>query len=83
MLPYTIGFAKSGLEDGVFNWGVILSLLPALLALLATYLTAKYLFFQTGVSLRLPEGSGVKMFLASAPIGITILYFIFYGKQWF
>ncbi len=83
MLPYTIGFAKSGLEDGVFNWGVILSLLPALLALLATYLTAKYLFFQIGVSLRLPESSGVRMFLASVPIGITILYFIFYGKEWF
>lgn len=83
MLPYTIGFAKSGLEDGVFNWGVILSLLPALFALLATYLTAKYLFFQPGANLMLPESSGVRMFLAFVPIGITILYFIFYGKEWF
>jgi hypothetical protein len=83
MLPYTIGFAKSGLEDGVFNWGVILSFLPALLTLVAAYLSVKHIFFQPGASLGLPTSFIGKTILSSIPIAITLLYFIFYGKEWF
>ena len=83
MLPYSIGLAKSGLEDGVFNWGILLSVLPTLLILLCIYLTSRYLFFKIGVGLTVPTSAGVKIFLAGIPISITILYFIFYGKEWF
>lgn len=83
MLPYTIGFAKSGLDDKVFNWGVILSFLPGLLTLLALYLSAKQIFFQSAISLSLPTSSVAKFILAAIPIGITLLYFIFYGQKWF
>lgn len=82
MLPYAFGFAKSGLEDGVFNWGVVISLLPALLTLVALYLSAKQIFFQPAINLTLPTNTIVKFALAAIPIGITLLYFIFYGKEW-
>ena len=83
MVPYSIGFAKTGLEDGVFNWGVLLFMLPALLVLLCVYMTARYLLFKTGFNLGVPASSGLKLFLAFIPISLTILYFIFYGKEWF
>lgn len=83
MLPYTIGFAKSGLDDGVFNWGVVLSFLPALLTLLTLYLSVKQIFIHRETVLSLPTSSVAKVVLAAIPIGITLLYFIFYGKEWF
>lgn len=46
ILPYSIGLAISGLEDGLINLGVIFSLLPALLAIFTLYLSAKQLFFK-------------------------------------
>lgn len=83
MLPYVLGFAKSGLEDGFFNWGIIISLLPALITLVALYLSVKQIFFQPAINLSLPINTTVKFVLAATPVGITLLYFIFYGKEWF
>jgi hypothetical protein len=82
MLPFTIGFAKSGLEDRIFNWGVILSFLPVLLTLLALYLSVKQIFFQPAINLYLPVSATAKFVLAAIPIVITLLYFVFYGREW-
>lgn len=83
MLPYIFGFAKSGLEDGVFNWGIIISLLPSLVTLVTLYLSVKQIIFQPAINLSLPTNSTVKFVLAAIQVGITLLYFIFFGKEWF
>lgn len=83
MLPYTIGFAKSGIEDGVFNWGVVLSFFPALLTILALYLSTRQIFFQSGAELSLSENTAIRFILIALPVGLTLLYFLFYGKYWF
>jgi len=83
IIPYSVGFAKSGLEDRVFNWGVVLTFLPLFLAILAVYLSVKYIFFQPSISLSLPTSFIAKLLLSAIPIATTLLYFIFYGKEWF
>lgn len=83
MLPYTIGLAISGLGDRVVNLGTIFSFLPGLLALLTLYLVTKQIFFQKESNLSILTNPLIKVVLAAIPIGITILYFIFYGTEWF
>ncbi|ULQ51059.1 hypothetical protein [Flavihumibacter fluvii] len=83
MLPYTIGYAKSVLDDRVFNWGVILSLLPALLTLFALYLSIKQIFFQPEINFLLKASASAKFLFAAIPVSITLLYFVFYGREWF
>jgi hypothetical protein len=83
MLPFTIDFAKSVLGDGVFNWGVIFSFLPALITVFALYLSVRQVLFQQEASLSLPANSLARFVLAAIPVGITFLYFVLYGKEWF
>jgi hypothetical protein len=82
MLPFTIGFAKSGLADRIFNWGVILTLLPVLLTFISLYLSVKQIFFQPVINLYLPVSATAKFLLAAIPVVITLLYFVFYGREW-
>lgn len=80
MLPYFIGFSVSVLDDGSFNWGVVLSLLPVTLILLALFLSARQLFFRKGIILSMPTNSLIRAVLAAIPVGLILLYFLFYGK---
>ncbi len=83
MLPFTLGFVILGIEDGVFNWGIIFSFLPALLVMLGLYLTTRQIIFQKDFIVNLPMSSITKIILAIIPIGLTLVYFIFYGRAWF
>ncbi len=55
MLSRTFGFVKSSLKDEVFNWGIIISLLPTLLKLVTLHLSSKEIFFQQAINLSLPK----------------------------
>lgn len=82
ILPYTFGLAWYVLNDGVYNWGALVAVLPALLIILSIYTSARCLYFQRGVLTSLPKNMIIKTIMAILPIGLTMLYFILYGKAW-
>lgn len=81
IIPYSIGFTKSIFDDGVFNWGVLIAILPTVLILFSVFFTAKSLFVK-GAVIKTPSGSTVKILLASIPVALFLLYLVFYGKYW-
>ncbi len=81
IVPYNIGFTKSVFDDGVFNWGVLIAMLPTLLILFSLFFTAMGLLFK-GTVMKTPQGLTAKMLLAGIPIILFLLYLIFYGKYW-
>ena len=81
IVPYNMGFTKSVFDDGVFNWGVLIAILPTLLILFSLFFTAKGLLFKDTV-ITIPSGLTAKILLAGIPIALFLLYLIFYGKYW-
>jgi hypothetical protein len=81
IVPYNIGFTKSVFDDGVFNWGVLIAILPTVLILFGIFFTAKGLLFKDTV-IKIPSGLTAKILLAGIPIALFLLYLIFYGKYW-
>jgi hypothetical protein len=81
IVPYNIGFAKSVFDDGVFDWGVLVAILPTLLILFSLFFTAKGLMLKNAV-VKMPSGLTSKILLAGIPIALFLLYIIFYGKYW-
>lgn len=82
ILPYNVGFAKGVFDDGVFNWGILLALLPIVLILFSTYFTVKPLLVKGTLISGIPSNAIAKLFLSGIPIALFILYLILYGKYW-
>jgi hypothetical protein len=81
IVPYNIGFAKSVFDDGFFDWGVLVAILPTLLILFSLFFTAKGLILKNAV-VKMPSGLTSKVLLSGIPIVLFLLYLIFYGKYW-
>lgn len=77
IFPFILGFTFSLFEDGALNIGTLFGFLPIILLLLAIYNSFKTLKLeQSNINISL------KYVLIIIPVGITILYVIFYGKYW-
>jgi hypothetical protein len=82
ILPYNVIYVKGVFEDGVFNWGVLLAILPTVLVLISIYLTTKPIILKHTVMAGIPSNKAIKLFLSGTPIFLFVLYLIFYGKNW-
>jgi hypothetical protein len=80
ILPYSIMFLKGILEDGVLNWGILLAL-PTLLTIISICLTGMALLGKATIAI-IPSNPIAKLVLAGSPIGLFILYILFYGRYW-
>ncbi|HET8572413.1 MAG TPA: hypothetical protein VFL76_00955 [Edaphocola sp.] len=77
ILPFDIGFTVSLFDDGVFNWGTLLALLPIISIIASSFYTIK--------EFRRPKralSQKVRILLFCTPILLFILYIIFYGQYW-
>ena len=81
MLPYMFIIVKGVFEDGVFNWGILIGMLPTVLILLSIYFTIKPLLGASAVS-GLPSNAIVKLLLSGIPLALFILYLLLYGQYW-
>lgn len=81
MLFYSIRVIAGILIEDRIDWAVLLIIIPALIVLISTYLTIKYLFKRVTLS-GIPSNATIKTILAIAPIALFVLYLIFYGQYW-
>lgn len=79
IVPYNIGFTKGVFDDGVFNWGVLVAVIPTFLILFSIFFTAKGLLFRDTVA-KVPWGLTAKILLTGTPIVLFVLYLILYGR---
>ncbi|WP_044172112.1 hypothetical protein [Flectobacillus major] len=79
-IPFWVINLRKVLIEHKFQWDALIFSLPALVTLLAAYLSIKGLFRKENQ----PSFSNqiIKLILAGVPIALFILYLIFYGKFW-
>lgn len=82
ILPYSVMFIMGVIDDGVFNFGVLLVLLPILLIYLCLYFILKSLLGKNSVIKGLPVNKVSKVILAAIPILLFIIYIACTGKYW-
>jgi hypothetical protein len=82
MLPYMFMIVKGVFEDGVFNWGILIGVLPTVLILLSTYFTVKPLLVKSTLVSGIPSNAVVKLLLSVIPLALFILYLLLYGQYW-
>jgi hypothetical protein len=82
MLPYSIMFLKGVFDDGVFNWVLLLSIVPFLLIGTGAYLSSKTLLQNNEPIRGIMIAGTYKLLLSGMPILLFVLYLIFYGKYW-
>lgn len=79
MVPYGINFMLGIIEDGVFNFGILL-VIPFLLILLTIYISITYL--QKNEKINFSTNNIINIILVIIPILMIVLYISFYGKYW-
>jgi hypothetical protein len=80
LLAYGISTFLGVIEDGVFNWGILI-LTPFVLTLISIYLSLNILLSKREMP-NIPKDKVIKVILSSIPIILFALYLIFYGKYW-
>lgn len=84
MLPYSLIFIWHLFSEnrGMWNWTMVLIIIPSVLVLLNTYFTVKSLFVNKGMVSPVAVNSVSKVLLAAVPVLIFLLYLAFYGRYW-
>jgi len=82
IVPYSIFFLKGVLDDGGFNWVVILAAFPLLLLSFNLYGGLK-LLLNKEENEKIRGRSNYKIFLSALPLLLFVLYIAIYGKYWF
>lgn len=80
LLAYCISTFLGVIEDGVFNWGVLI-LIPFILTLISIYLSFNTLLGKREMP-NIPKDKVIKAILSIMPILLFALYLVFYGKYW-
>ncbi|MDQ1087573.1 hypothetical protein [Siphonobacter sp. SORGH_AS_1065] len=80
LLAYGMSTFLGVIEDGVFNWGILI-LTPFVLTLISIYLSLNVLVGKKQVP-NIPKDKIIRLILSSVPTALFILYLIFYGEFW-
>ena len=80
LLAYGISTFLGVIEDGVFNWGILI-LTPIVLTVINIYLSLNILLSKSAMP-NIPKYRVIKAILSSIPIILFVLYVIFNGKYW-
>ncbi|WP_316838578.1 hypothetical protein [Pedobacter gandavensis] len=81
IIPFNFILIKRILEDGIFNWIILIGLSMPLLVLMGFIVTMK-LILKKNIHLIEFNGKYLRLALSYTPIILFALYLILYGKYW-
>lgn len=76
ILPQSLMFVMGAIDDGLFNWGVLIAFLPFLLVCLSLFFSVKRILKKKHSLKGLPSNLNFKIILAAIPVVLFLVYVI-------